>query len=62
MAIDLEKHKVYVDSLKMDMVPYSIAVQAVQEVNDIDAEKYAQELDNALKELQNSLNNLKLDD
>jgi hypothetical protein len=62
MAIDLEKHKVYVDSLKMDMVPYSIAVQAVQEVNGIDAEKYAQELDNALKELQNSLNNLKLDD
>ena len=62
MAINLEKHKVYVESLKMEMVPYSIAVQAVQEVNDIDAEKYAQELDNALKELQNSLNNLKLDD
>jgi len=62
MAINLEKHKVYVESLKMEMVPYSIAVQAVQEVNDIDAEKYAQELDNALKELQNSLSNLKLDD
>ena len=62
MAINLGKHKVYVDSLKMDMVPYTIAVQALQEAADVDTEKYAIELENAMTELRNSLNNIKLDD
>ena len=62
MAINLENHKVFVDSLKMDMVPYTIAVQAVIQAADVDTEKYAQELENAMKELRNSLNNIKLDD
>ena len=62
MAINLDKHKVYVDSLKMDMVPYTIAVQALQEAADVDTEKYAIELENAMTELRNSLNNIKLDD
>lgn len=62
MAINLDKHKVYVDSLKMYMVPYTIAVQALQEASDVDTEKYAIELENAMTELRNSLNNIKLDD
>ena len=62
MAIKLEDYKIYVDSHKMDMVPYSIAVQAVQEAADIDTEKYAEDLENAMTELRNSLNNIKLDD
>ncbi len=62
MPIKLEDHKTYVDSLKMEMVPYSIAVQAVQEATDIDTEKYAIELENAMAELRNSLNNINLDD
>jgi hypothetical protein len=62
MAINLDQHKVYVDSLKMEMVPYSIAIQALQEAVDVDITSYAQELENVMKELRNSLNNIKLDD
>jgi len=62
MAINLDKHKVYIDSLKMDMVPYTIAVQAVQHATNVDTAKYAEELENAMIELRNSLNNIKLDD
>lgn len=62
MPIKLEDYKTYVDSHKMEMVPYSIAVQAVQEAADIDTEKYAQDLEAAMAELRNSLNNIKLDD
>lgn len=62
MAINLDQHKVYVESLKMEMVPYSIAVQALQEAVDIDTTSYTQELENVMKELRNSLNNIKLDD
>lgn len=62
MAINLEDHKVYVDSHKMEMVPYSIAVQAMQEAIDIDTEKYAKDLEKAMAELRNSLNNIKLDE
>ena len=62
MAIKLEDYKSYVDSHKMEMVPYSIAVQAVQEAADIDTEKYAEDLEAAMAELRNSLNNINLDD
>jgi len=60
MAINLEEHKVFVDELKMDMIPYSIAIQAVQEVSNIDTEQYAIKLENAMLELRNSLNNIKI--
>jgi hypothetical protein len=62
MAIKLEDYKTYVDSYKMEMVPYSIAVQAVQEATDIDTEKYAEDLEAAMAELRSSLNNINLDD
>lgn len=62
MAINLEEHKVYVDSLKMDMVPLSVALQAVQQATSIDAAKYAKDLEYAMTELHNALNNVNLDD
>ena len=62
MPIKLEDYKTYVDSHKMEMVPYSIAVQAVQEAADIDTEKYAQDLEAAMAELRNSLNNINFND
>ena len=30
--INLEDHKVYVDALKMEMVPYTTAVQAIEQL------------------------------
>ena len=62
MAINLEKHKVYVDSLKMEMVPYSIAIEAVQEVQGSYTDEYLDKLEEALAQLQTSVNNVKLDD
>ena len=62
MAINLEEHKVYVEALKMYMVPYNIAVQAAQEASDIDTGRYTQDLEKAMADLRNSLNNIKLDD
>lgn len=32
MPINLEEHKVFIDRLQMDMVPFSIAKQAIEEV------------------------------
>jgi hypothetical protein len=60
--IKLEDYKIYVDSHKMEMVPYSIAVQAVKQAVDPDTEKYLQEVENALNELRTSLNNIELND
>ena len=61
MLINIEAHKVYVDSLKMEMVPYSIVLQALNEVNDIDTEKYTKELDSALAEFHKALKSIKVD-
>jgi len=47
MAINLEEHKVYVESHKMDMIPLSIAQQAVAEMYEY--EKYQAKLDEAMK-------------
>ncbi len=60
--IDLTKHKIYVDSHKMDMVPLSIAIKAVKEASTPEVENYAKEFEKAMAELRNSINNIKLDD
>jgi len=60
--IDLNKHKVYVDSHKMEMVPLSIAIKAVKEASTPEVENYAEEFEKAMAELRNSINNIKLDD
>jgi len=60
--IDLTKHKIYVDSHKMEMVPLSIAIKAVKEASTPEVEKYAEEFEKAMAELRNSINDIKLDD
>ena len=56
--INLEEHKVYIDSHKMDMVPYSIAVEALQQ----SVQSTEGKLDEALQLIKTSLYNIDLDD
>ena len=60
--INLEEHKKYVESHKMDMVPYSIAMQALEEVANVSTVEYEKDLELAMNELKETLNNLNLDD
>jgi hypothetical protein len=54
--INLEEHKIHVASLGMEVVPLSIAKQAVKEAIDPPTEKYMEELESTMKELRDSLN------
>lgn len=56
--INLEEHKIYVESHKMEMVPYSVAVEALQQAISSTEHK----LDEALDLIKNSLYNIDLDD
>ena len=56
--INLEEHKIYIESHKMDMVPLSVAVQAVQEAVTKETE---QKLDEALGLIKKSLYNIDID-
>lgn len=47
MAINLDDHKVYVESHKMDMVPLSIAITAIEQASNLQA--YQAKLDEAMK-------------
>ena len=49
--INLDEHKVYVDSLQMDMVPLSVAKKALEEVS----ENMETKLDDAMALIQQSL-------
>ena len=49
--INLEEHKIYIDSHKMDMVPYSVAVEALQQA----LESTEGRLDEVLKLIKTSL-------
>lgn len=57
--INLEDHKVYVDALKMDMVPLSVAIRALKEVMDLTRD-YEREVEEALSKLEDTVNNLNL--
>ena len=50
MGIKLEDHKMYVDSAKMNMVPYSVAIRALEEATNTSTEKYLLELETAMNE------------
>jgi hypothetical protein len=52
--INLEDYKIYVDSHKMEMVPYSIAKQAVEDAT-------INQLDEAIQKLSIELTSLKPD-
>jgi chaperonin cofactor prefoldin len=54
--INLDEHKVYVESHKMDMIPYSVAKQAVQEAYN-NAEQVETSLNDIIKAF-NKLNSL----
>ncbi len=70
--INLYDHKIFIEDYKMEMVPLSVALQAVAEAtaasnkatgpNNLDIDKYVDELESVMNELQNSVKNLKLDD
>ena len=47
MAINLDEHKVYVESHKMEMVPLSIAITAIEQASNLQA--YQAKLDEAMK-------------
>lgn len=58
MAINLEDHKVYIESHKMDMVPLSIALQAVADATVQTEPKMDEAMDlikQALSEINNSV-------
>ncbi len=52
--IDIEKHKIYIPDLQMDVIPYKVVVQALQEVN----LKAVKQIDEALENLQKAINQL----
>ena len=62
MGINLADHKIYVENVKMEMVPYSIAMKALEEVTNPTTEKYFLDFEKAMEELRNSINDIKLDD
>lgn len=57
---ELEKHKIYIESHKMEMVPYTIAVQAIKEaVAQVQNEnEFMDKLDEAIKTLSNELTSI----
>jgi len=48
--INLDEHKVYVESHKMDMVPYSVVKDAISEIE--------KKVDDAMKLFTTSINNI----
>jgi hypothetical protein len=52
--IDLEKHKFFLKEVQMDVVPYKIAVQALEEVQ----KQVVDQIEKALEEVNKSLNHL----
>jgi hypothetical protein len=54
MAINLDEHKIYVESHKMEMVPLSIAKQAIEDAQ-------IKQLDQAINQLSLELTSLKPD-
>jgi len=56
--INLDEHKIYIDAHKMDMVPLSVAEQAVEEMKEAAQIK---QLDAAIKTLSEELTSLKPD-
>jgi len=61
--INLEDHKVFVESHKMEMVPYTTAVKALTELStELNSDKHLQELNLAMQDLRYSLNNIKIND
>ena len=59
--INLEEHKVYIESHKMEMVPLSIAIQALEELSE-KLENYNEQLIIAMENVRESVDNLDFND
>jgi len=65
MAINLTEHAVYIDTLKTDMVPLSVALRAVAEATAHTEPKIDEAMNlikQALSEINNSVNDALTDD
>lgn len=56
----LEDHKVYIESLRMYMVPYSVAEKALLQATQTDTDQAANKLETAMTELRAALGNVNL--
>jgi hypothetical protein len=54
MPINLEQHKIFIPELNLEVVPFTKAVQAVQEVQ----EELFKKIEETLSEVQESINDL----
>ena len=61
--INLEDHKIFIESHKMEMVPYSIAIKALTELSaELSSDGYLEELDKAMQDLRTSIRNIEIDE
>jgi hypothetical protein len=61
--INLEDHKIFIESHKMEMVPYSIAIKALTELSaELSSDGYLEELDKAMQDLRTSISNIEIDE
>ena len=60
MRTNIEEHKVWIDSVGMEMVPYVIVMQALREVAE-DVEEYEIKLELATKRIENIINTIQED-
>lgn len=58
--INLEEHKVFVASYNMDMVPYSVALKALEQSGGEQVNKYLKDLEFAMNELHRTMNQASL--
>jgi len=55
---DLQKHKVYVEDLNMEMVPYSVAVRIIEQMAELQTEDYLKQLQQTMNELSKTMNGI----
>ena len=59
MPINLDEHAVFIDRLQMDMVPYTVAVKAIEEIAQaIGTELMEAQLNKAINALEDAFSNL----
>lgn len=55
---DLQQHKVYIEDLKMEMVPYSVAVEAIKQIAELETKEYIDQLEHTMNELSKTINGI----
>lgn len=62
MGVNLEEHKVFIESENMEMVPYEIAVKAITDIlEEHQMEDSLKELEESIKELKKTLGGTNID-